>query len=126
MARPGGLGKGLSALIPMDAAAPTAAADASTDSYQELPLDAVVVNQYQPRRHFDEEALDVLTASIAEFGVLQPVVVRPADDPKDLVPVIAAAVAMHRRVKKASVPTAAGGARPAPWVVAGRDWWQRG
>jgi len=73
MARPGGLGKGLSALIPTDGTVPAT----EGDTYRELSLDAIIVNQYQPRQHFDEDALDTLTASVAEFGVLQPIVVRP-------------------------------------------------
>lgn len=36
--------------------------------------------RYQPRRHFDEEALNELALSIAEHGILQPLVVRPIDD----------------------------------------------
>jgi len=52
----------------------------STATYRELLLDSVVVNQHQPRKHFEEEALSALTASIREFGVLQPIVVRPLDD----------------------------------------------
>jgi acetyl-CoA carboxylase biotin carboxylase subunit len=49
---------------------------------------------------------------------------RPAaEDPEDLVPVIAAALALHRRVEPASVPPARAGG-PSPWLAAGRDWWQ--
>jgi ParB family transcriptional regulator, chromosome partitioning protein len=73
MARPGGLGRGLGALIPTGESS-------STGTYRELLLDSVVVNQYQPRKHFEDEALSALTASIREFGVLQPIVVRPLDD----------------------------------------------
>lgn len=78
MARPGGLGRGLSSLIPMEDS-PEEGSDG--DVYRELALDAIVVNQYQPRQHFDDDALTALTASIAEFGVLQPIVVRPLDAP---------------------------------------------
>jgi ParB family chromosome partitioning protein len=39
-----------------------------------------VPNPNQPRRHFDDEALEALAASIREVGILQPIVVRPADD----------------------------------------------
>ncbi len=48
------------------------------------------------------------------------------EDPADLVPVVAAALAMHRRVRKTTVPPAAASTRPAPWVEAGRQWWNRG
>jgi ParB family transcriptional regulator, chromosome partitioning protein len=45
--------------------------------YAELPLAAIHPNPRQPRSVFDEDALDELTASLAEIGLLQPVVVRP-------------------------------------------------
>jgi ParB family chromosome partitioning protein len=48
--------------------------------YVELPLDAVVVNKSQPRKIFSDRALEILAASIKEFGVLQPVVVRHVKD----------------------------------------------
>jgi ParB family chromosome partitioning protein len=68
-----GLGKGLSSLIP---------ADVSTEGavYRELDVNEVIPNRYQPREHFDEETLTALTASIAEVGVIQPIVVRENDE----------------------------------------------
>ncbi len=74
MARPGGLGRGLEALIPTDTTS------ASTSVFREIPLDRIVANEYQPRHHFDEEALQSLADSIRELGVLQPVLVREVDD----------------------------------------------
>jgi len=51
-------------------------------SFAELPIGAIHPNAKNPRQVFDEEALAELTHSIREFGVLQPVVVRPdADHP---------------------------------------------
>ena len=44
--------------------------------FAELPIDHVKPNPRQPRTVFDEDELEELTSSIAEFGVLQPVVVR--------------------------------------------------
>lgn len=44
--------------------------------FAEVPLEHVKPNPRQPRSSFDEDELDELTASVAEFGVLQPVVVR--------------------------------------------------
>jgi ParB family chromosome partitioning protein len=43
----------------------------------EVPVGSITSNNYQPRRHFDEESLASLTASIRELGVLQPILVRP-------------------------------------------------
>jgi ParB family chromosome partitioning protein len=45
--------------------------------YQELPIAAIVPNPRQPRQVFDEESLAELAHSIKEFGLLQPIVVRP-------------------------------------------------
>jgi ParB family chromosome partitioning protein len=46
--------------------------------YKEIPVSAITPNPRQPRRSFDEEALDQLAESIREVGLLQPVVVRAA------------------------------------------------
>jgi ParB family transcriptional regulator, chromosome partitioning protein len=61
----GGLGKGLSALIPPGAT-----------TLEEIPPAAITPNQNQPRKTFDDEALASLSASIRQLGLLQPVVVR--------------------------------------------------
>ena len=44
--------------------------------FEEVPIDAIAPNPRQPRLTFDEDALEELAASIAEVGLLQPVVVR--------------------------------------------------
>jgi ParB family chromosome partitioning protein len=72
VARRSGLGKGLGALIPSE----VAAADQDA-ALRELSVSQIEPNPLQPRTQFDEEALVSLTASIAELGVLQPVLVRP-------------------------------------------------
>ena len=54
----------------------------STQELRELPLEVVLPNPSQPRRHFDEEALKGLAGSMGEHGVLQPVLVRPLQDGK--------------------------------------------
>ncbi len=77
MARRGGLGKGLGALIPPGGTEGTASELGGLD---ELPLASISPNRFQPRGHFDEEALSQLADSIREVGVLQPVLVRPAGD----------------------------------------------
>jgi ParB family chromosome partitioning protein len=48
--------------------------------FEEVAVDAISPNPRQPRRNFDEDALDELAASITEVGLLQPVVVRKLDD----------------------------------------------
>jgi len=80
VARKGGLGKGLGALIP-----PGAAEGLGAGGYQELPVSTIRPNRYQPREHFGEEQLSALADSIREVGVLQPVLVRPADDGYELI-----------------------------------------
>jgi ParB family chromosome partitioning protein len=95
--RRGGLGRGLGALIPT-AAPPQTSVDPSPEnagqptpgpvpgaSFAELPVDAIHPNPRQPRQVFDEDALAELAHSIREFGVLQPVVVRPDDQGYELV-----------------------------------------
>lgn len=77
MTRRSGLGKGLSSLIPMEG---VAASDGEAAELREIPTAAVTPNPNQPRQHFDEESLVELAASIAEMGVLQPILVRPLDD----------------------------------------------
>ena len=75
MSRRSGLGKGLDALIPAELR------EASENAVlRDVLLDQVVPNQYQPRDHFDEEALNALAASVAEIGVLQPILVRETGD----------------------------------------------
>ncbi|MGB6225008.1 MAG: ParB/RepB/Spo0J family partition protein [Pseudonocardiaceae bacterium] len=92
MQRKGGLGRGLAALIPTgpvgtagDPASrpgPDGHREAATGQvagaiYQEVPMAAIVPNPRQPRQVFDEDALAELAHSIREFGLLQPIVVRP-------------------------------------------------
>ena len=77
-----GLGKGLGDLFARtdeeNSHDTTAPSDRLRDGsyFVELPLDQIVPNPRQPRHVFDEDDLNELAASIGEFGVLQPVVVR--------------------------------------------------
>jgi ParB family transcriptional regulator, chromosome partitioning protein len=80
VARRGGLGKGLGALIP-----PGTELDAEVGGLEELPIAAIAPNRFQPRDHFDEAALGALADSIRAVGVLQPVLVRPAGDGYELI-----------------------------------------
>ncbi len=72
MERRGGLGRGLSALIPSD----PGNGEGPDVGVREVPISQIEPNRYQPRNYFDEESLAGLTASIRELGVLQPVLVR--------------------------------------------------
>jgi ParB family chromosome partitioning protein len=65
------MGRGLDAILSVSGETKTA------DELRELPLELIVANPNQPRRHFDEEALNALAGSLGERGVLQPVLVRP-------------------------------------------------
>lgn len=76
MARRSGLGKGLSALIPAE----LAEGGGSASALAEIPVASIYPSSFQPRRHFDEERLASLTASVRELGVLQPVLVRPSQE----------------------------------------------
>jgi ParB family chromosome partitioning protein len=67
----GGLGRGLSALLPQERG-PTG------PELHDVPIDEIRPNPRQPRRAIDEEALSELAASIRSVGLLQPIVVRPA------------------------------------------------
>jgi ParB family transcriptional regulator, chromosome partitioning protein len=75
MSKRGGLGRGLSALIP---GAPEAGEAPS--GLIEVPVNAVAPNPKQPRTRFDDDAIATLAASIREVGILQPLVVRRAGD----------------------------------------------
>jgi ParB family chromosome partitioning protein len=72
----GGLGRGLSSLIP---------GAAQEQGLLEVPVAAIAPNPRQPRTDFAEESLAALARSIREVGVLQPVVVRPRDGGYELV-----------------------------------------
>lgn len=70
MSRRSGLGRGLGSLIP-------GASTAGSDSrLREVAIEQIRPNRFQPRQHFDEEALSSLVDSIKAVGILQPVLVR--------------------------------------------------
>ena len=77
--RPGGLGRGLGALLG-EVSQPAEGNDGGTTTPQgvrTIPVGALSPHPDQPRRRFDDAALDELAASIAAQGILQPIVVRP-------------------------------------------------
>jgi ParB family chromosome partitioning protein len=72
-----GLGKGLSALLG-EAPAPASASEASAKGgVREVEIGRIRPNPNQPRSHFNEDSLAELADSIAERGVLQPILLRP-------------------------------------------------
>ena len=91
MSKRGGLGRGLSALIP---GAPEAGEVGS--GLIEAPVNAIAPNPKQPRTHWDEDEIGALAASIREVGILQPIVVRTAEHGYEL-------VAGERRLRAAKV-----------------------
>ncbi len=78
-----GLGRGLGALLG-DARA-TAAPASMAEGIREIPIDRIRPNPHQPRKHFDAEGLSELQASIAELGVLVPILVRERGDAYELI-----------------------------------------
>lgn len=76
--RRGGLGRGLGALIPSGPA--VTEAGPGVRIVEEVPVEAISPGSRQPRRHFDDEGIAGLSASIRQVGVLQPVVVRPVGE----------------------------------------------
>ncbi len=73
-----GLGKGLAALLggERELLEPTAAVGSTPAQF--VPIEFLRPSPFQPRRHFAEEELDALAASLREKGLLQPLLVRPA------------------------------------------------
>jgi ParB family chromosome partitioning protein len=66
------MGRGLDAILSVS----SGGTDTLADELRELPVELIVANPKQPRRRFDEEGLQALAGSLAERGVLQPVLVR--------------------------------------------------
>jgi ParB family chromosome partitioning protein len=91
MAKRGGLGRGLSALIP---GAPEAGEGFT--GLLDVPVNAVTPNPKQPRTRWDEDEIKALAASIREVGILQPIVVRRSGEGYEL-------VAGERRLRAAKV-----------------------
>jgi ParB family chromosome partitioning protein len=67
-----GLGRGIEALLP------SSSDKTERTGYLFLPLDKIKANPSQPRKHFDETALEELAASMREHGVIEPIIVEEA------------------------------------------------
>lgn len=78
-----GLGRNFDSLIPTDlldeSFDPTAAQDDQVSDLRHIKLTEITADPDQPRRSFDEVALEELAVSITEHGILQPIVVTPKD-----------------------------------------------
>ncbi len=75
----GGLGRGLGSILP-DAADFEVGKPEKGDSISMVPVSKIVANPFQPRKEFDEEALEELAQSIRQQGVITPVTVRKMPD----------------------------------------------
>lgn len=73
-----GLGRGFDTLIPTDFD-PSLLID-SNERIQKLFIERIQPNTEQPRKHFDQQALNELASSLKQFGVLQPLIVSPLPD----------------------------------------------
>lgn len=90
-----GLGRGFESLIPTDLIDdsfnpnsvydPTAQQDEQVSREMTLPVVRLRANPDQPRRTFDQDALEELAASISEHGIIQPIVVTPRGDEYEIV-----------------------------------------
>jgi ParB family chromosome partitioning protein len=90
-----GLGRGLDALFGEDQPEQAGQKDNANDIISDdlkrrnLPVEWLRPCDFQPRKHFDDGALDELAASISIHGVLQPLVVRPLADEENVYEIIA-------------------------------------
>jgi len=79
--RPNRLGRGLAALIGDMASLEGARVAESASGSKKLPVEFLIANRANPRRTFDPEQLEELANSVREKGVMQPLLVRPTNDP---------------------------------------------
>jgi ParB family chromosome partitioning protein len=80
MAKKSALGRGLGALLEDAGKESRTRGDAPATSQEELELDAIRPNPDQPRKTFDEEALNELAISIKSIGLVQPITVRELEE----------------------------------------------
>jgi len=112
------LGRGLSALIVNSAAPPAqgqyAAEDAASaahrpaapaDQPREIPIDQIAANPYQPRQEFSDEHIAELAESIRAQGVLQPLLVAPAEGGADRPFAVVAGERRLRAARQAGLET---------------------
>ena len=98
MARRPGLGRGLDALIPGNEDQPGQKPAASGQGITQIPIEQIQPNPQQPRSEMNAEALEELAASIREHGIIQPLIVSPAQDPDQYI-----LIAGERRLRAAKL-----------------------
>lgn len=106
MAKTKKLGKGLGAIFGEDVDVVSLIDDiqnnASSENTNEIPLDKIRINPYQPRKVFDQSSIDELSASIKTYGVFTPILVRQAlNDSYELI----AGERRYRAAKQAGLST---------------------
>ena len=80
MAKKGGLGRGLEAILgDVELAYKAELNEGNSDMVKDIDLDLIVENPYQPRKNFDETALRELSESIKRYGLIQPIIVIEKD-----------------------------------------------
>lgn len=79
------LGRGLGSLIPTKKVSEVVASVVGRQEIKEIPVNEIVPNPHQPRRHFAAADLDDLVSSIKEHGILQPLVVSFCDNQYELI-----------------------------------------
>lgn len=80
MTKKTGLGRGLDALIPSGDFAPESMPGNISSGYEILPVTAISPNPRQPRSQMDKDELSELADSIRENGIIQPLIVTPAEE----------------------------------------------
>lgn len=81
MTKKTGLGRGLDALIPAGEFTPESLPEAPSDGYETVAIADISRNPRQPRVQMDQAELEELAASIRKNGILQPLIVAPAEEP---------------------------------------------
>ena len=80
MAKKGGLGRGLEAILgDVELAYKAEISEGNSDIIKDIDLELITENPYQPRKNFDETALRELSESIKRHGLIQPIIVIEKD-----------------------------------------------
>jgi len=85
MAKEKGLGRGLSALFGSEVEEKSSLEPVVGESIQQVDIDQLMPGRYQPRSIMNEDALNELAESIAEQGLMQPIIARQLDDGYEII-----------------------------------------